>query len=157
MNKILYILRGIPGSGKSFIAKQLVPVDNIFSTDNYWGLNYDFDITKLGEAHKWNQIQIEIAMNIGTTPIAVDNTNITVKDISPYIKLATKYNYNVIYKEPTSPWWIELIKRIENKDQIGIQESIDILYTKNIHNVPRQVIEKMVQKWVPTIKLINTV
>lgn len=145
--KKLIIMRGIPGSGKSYIAKQLVPADKIYSTDDFWGPNYNFDITKLFQAHMWNQRRVETAMNSGYELIAVDNTNVTWKEIKPYYELAKKYGYEVEYKEPTSPWWNETVNAIRSNDLIKLNECVDILFTKNTHNVPRTTIEKMVNRW----------
>ena len=62
MNKNLYLLRGIPGAGKSTLAKQLG--DSHFETDGFFMVDgeYKFDPTKLREAHQWCQSQVELAM-----------------------------------------------------------------------------------------------
>jgi len=54
MNKILYIVRGLPGSGKSTLAKKLVSKDFHREADMYFMVNgnYDFDHTMVKEAHK---------------------------------------------------------------------------------------------------------
>ena len=67
MNNTLYIIRGIPGSGKSTLAKKLVGDDNYFEADMYFlqdGI-YEFDITKIKDAHDWcyNKIEEKFARN----------------------------------------------------------------------------------------------
>ena len=61
MNKNLYLLRGIPGAGKSTLAKQLG--DSHFETDGFFMVDgeYKFDPTKLRKAHEWCQSQVELA------------------------------------------------------------------------------------------------
>jgi len=91
MNTV-YIMRGIPGGGKSFVAKTLAPKKDIFGTDDFWGEDYNFDIKKLGIAHKWNQKRVADAMESGLYPtIVVDNTNITAKEMKSYVDNAEKF------------------------------------------------------------------
>ncbi|KAJ3328846.1 hypothetical protein HDU91_004009, partial [Kappamyces sp. JEL0680] len=60
---ILYIVRGLPGSGKSTMVQAMtagLPPDSfvVLATDDYFldsDNNYDFDSSLLGEAHQWNQ------------------------------------------------------------------------------------------------------
>lgn len=53
----LYLIRGIPGSGKSTFAQQLLAaevVDSVFEADHYFydvDGRYVFDASKIGEAH----------------------------------------------------------------------------------------------------------
>ncbi len=93
MPKILYILRGVPGSGKSFKAKELAGNTGvIFSTDEFWGTdpetyrkNWDQAIadnnylSKLDEYHNKNYQRTVDALKRGISPIIVDNTNILKK------------------------------------------------------------------------------
>ena len=68
--KTLYIVRGVPGSGKSTFAKSIGGIH--IETDQFFMENgkYNFDITKIKLAHKYCQNQTE-----------------------PYFKLAEKYGY----------------------------------------------------------------
>jgi NEDD4-binding protein 2 len=81
IQKTLYILRGISGSGKSYLSKQIIKEHDgkgeIFSTDDYFMKDgkYVFDGKKLGIAHDWNQKRSFEAMKKGITPIIIDNTN----------------------------------------------------------------------------------
>jgi predicted kinase len=98
MNKVLFIVRGLPGSGKSTLAKSLGSVH--FEADMYFmeGNEYKFDITKIKKAHEWCQNQVEISMkngNIGDSRIAVSNTFTQEWEMKPYVELAEKYGYTV--------------------------------------------------------------
>ncbi len=77
--KTLYIVRGVPGSGKSTFAKTLGGTH--FETDNYFMIDgeYKFDFTKIKEAHNWCQSEVSNAMLLNYTTginekIVVSNT-----------------------------------------------------------------------------------
>jgi len=64
MEKVLYIVRGIPGSGKSTFAKRLVGEDFLVCEADKYFINqengkYEFDISKIKDAHKWCQNIVE--------------------------------------------------------------------------------------------------
>lgn len=146
--KQLKILCGIPGSGKSFTAKTLAPAPNIFSTDNFWideNGRYMFSISKLRQAHEWNQRCVEAAMMEATTPIVIDNTNTTPKERKPYIDLANKYGYDYELVFPTSPWFVEMRSRLN--DKTFTNTDITLLFEKNTHNVPFETIKAMMTRW----------
>ena len=134
--KELIISRGLPGSGKSTLAKELGKGGKVFSSDDFFMVNgkYQFDITFQGEAHLWNQGRVRRAMREGISPIVVDNTNVTLGEIAPYKKLAAENGYAVRYAEPNTPWKFD----------------VDELTKRNTHNVPRDVIQRMLDKWQPT-------
>jgi len=54
MEKNLYIIRGVPGSGKSTFAKSIAKPWQIFEADQFFMKHgkYDFDFTKLRLAHE---------------------------------------------------------------------------------------------------------
>jgi NEDD4-binding protein 2 len=112
----------------------------VFEADKFWydeAGNYNFDISRLHEAHKWCQEQVENEMKSeleeadGSTiisDIVVSNISTTEKELEPYLELARKYDYKVI----------SLI--VENRHG-----------NKSIHNVPDEVMEKMKNRF--SIKL----
>lgn len=129
--KTLYIIRGLPGSGKSTLAKSLSSNHHIeadmFMVNKKTG-EYEFDVNKLGEAHKWCKSETESQMVSNSPDIVVSNTFTTEKELKPYFELAKKYDYKVV----------SLI--VENRHG-----------SKSIHDVPESTIDKMEQRF--SIKL----
>ena len=101
MEKILYIVRGIPGSGKSTFAKTLggthIEADQYFvDVDG----NYNFDGGKIKLAHEYCRAQTEAWMRTDGTQVNVDrivvsNTFTQEWEIKPYFELAKEYGYKV--------------------------------------------------------------
>lgn len=99
--KIVYIYRGIPGSGKSTVAKnrmamsqgsmRLVSADQFFIQEDG---SYQFDPREIGNAHAVCFRNFIAAMEDGVTHIHVDNTNIHAYEIAPYILAANAYEYS---------------------------------------------------------------
>jgi adenylate kinase family enzyme len=144
--KILYIMRGIPGSGKSTAARKLAPKGQIFSTDDYWGPEYNFDINRLGAAHTWNLERATEAMNNGVSPVVIDNTNVTWKAVRPYAEHGIRNGYKVVFKESEMPQWQEIANRLDAKDIRD--EDVDFLTKNSVHNVPRESTQRMMMAWV---------
>lgn len=129
MNKVLIILRGLPGSGKSSFANLIWASHVICEADQFFydeEGNYNFDATKLGQAHKACQEKVEMFMQDNLNnhqyypEIVVSNTSTTEKELQPYLDLALKYGYTVV----------SLI--VENRH--GGQ---------NVHGVPDEKLEQM--------------
>ena len=99
MEKILYIVRGIPGSGKSTFAKTLVKKDychkeaDMFFVDREG--NYKFKPSKIKDAHKWCQEEMDFLMRLEHSPVVVSNTFTQEWEMEPYFELAKKYGYKV--------------------------------------------------------------
>ena len=99
--KNLYLLRGLPGSGKSTLAKQLG--GSHFETDKYFvGENgeYNFDGSKLKEAHQWCQDSVSNAMVLNHTTgehetIVISNTFTQEWEMKPYMDMAKNWGYIV--------------------------------------------------------------
>jgi len=98
--KTLYIVRGVPGSGKSTFAKSLGGAH--FETDNYFMSDgeYKFDFTKIKEAHKWCQDSVNTAMILNHTTgqnevIVVSNTFTQEWEMQPYFDMAEIWGYRV--------------------------------------------------------------
>jgi len=122
-------MQGIPGSGKSTLARllqagfhNLNPTSvgcQICSTDDYHYVDgvYKFQPEKLGYFHKLNQEAAIAALSEGKSVI-VDNTNIKVKDVKPYVKAAVALNVPVVFIRVTSNF-------------------------ENVHGVPADVVARM--------------
>ena len=104
--KELFLLRGLPGSGKSTLAESLggthLEADMYFMEDG----GYQFDVTKLKDAHQWCQNSVEDAMtwdeypeieflSAGVSRIVVSNTFTQEWEMKPYFELAEKHGYKV--------------------------------------------------------------
>jgi predicted kinase len=142
--KKLKIMRGLPGSGKSSKAKTLTEASNIFSTDDYWGENYDFDITRLGQAHNWNKMRVLSALKEGREVICVDNTNTTWKEMKPYIRVAIENGYDVEFIESESSWWKGFIASPTR------EAYNNVFVEKTIHDVPIEAVDRMIARWTDT-------
>jgi len=94
MEKELILLRGLPGSGKSTLAKRIC--NQHVEADEFFVVNgvYQFDPTKLKQAHEWCQIQTEGWMMKGYN-VVVSNTFTQEWEMEAYYKLAEKYGYRV--------------------------------------------------------------
>jgi predicted kinase len=95
-DKVLYTVRGLPGSGKSTFAKSLGGVH--FEADMYFvdenGV-YNFDPTKIKMAHNWCMIQTQKAMVDGEPKIVISNTFTQEWEMETYFKLANENGYQV--------------------------------------------------------------
>uniref|UniRef100_UPI00398EF7F9 NEDD4-binding protein 2 isoform X3 n=1 Tax=Pristiophorus japonicus TaxID=55135 RepID=UPI00398EF7F9 len=124
--RVLFLMRGLPGSGKSTLARMLVqqgPNGMIFSTDEYFCQNGhgQFDPSLIGEAHEWNQKRAKEAMEKGYSPVIIDNTNTQAWEMKPYIAMAFKHNYKVVFREPDT-WWKFKPRELERRNIHGVSK-----------------------------------
>lgn len=125
MTKELFLLRGLPGSGKTTLANQLC--GSLVEADRYFMVygEYKFDASKLKEAHAWCKEQVQNWMETNgrgfdVPRIVVSNTFTQEWEMKPYYDLAREHGYMVF----------SLI--VENRHG-----------GKNVHNVPEDKIEQM--------------
>ena len=92
--KTLFLLRGLPGAGKSTLADSLgidyVEADMFFMQDG----EYKFDGAKLKEAHEWCQGRVRKIMELGMS-VAVANTFTQEWEMEPYLEMAEEFGYRV--------------------------------------------------------------
>lgn len=120
---MLYIVRGLPGSGKTTYAAGLgIPH---FEADDYF-INeegeYCFDPSKLKDAHRECKNNVEYAL-MNARDVVVANTFTTVSELRPYIDLAVKYGTKVMLHTCTGNY-------------------------ESVHGVPEHTIERMRERFV---------
>jgi len=89
------IIRGIPGSGKSTVAKMLASaMPALHYEADMWFYKrtgeYDFHIDQLHTAHKWCFDSVENALH-SRMNVIVSNTFTTIKELKPYVELGAKH------------------------------------------------------------------
>jgi hypothetical protein len=103
MEKNLYIVRGLPGSGKSTFARSIAKPYQIFEADQYFMKRgkYNFDPTKLRDAHDSckqrvvNRMRESLFNSIFFRNIVVSNTFTQDWEMKFYRNIARKYGYKV--------------------------------------------------------------
>ena len=101
--KNLYIIRGLPGSGKSTIAKSLWKSWQIFEADQFFMKNgkYEFDGSKLKDAHNWCKRKVQYWMHpslfrpLFFRNIVISNTFTQEWEMRFYQIIAKKYGYRI--------------------------------------------------------------
>lgn len=152
--KHLVLMRGVPGSGKSTAARRiafqalqsgLVTTVAICSTDNYFMQDgeYIFEREKLGHNHGLNQSQVRQHMTYGIGLIVVDNTNIKLKEMSPYLNTADALGYTT---EEFIVGQENLLPSMDTRPDI-FEDYIDLCFKRNTHGVPREVIDRMARSF----------
>ena len=121
--KTLYIVRGLPGSGKSSLAKKVTEL--VYSADDFFTNKkgeYNFNAKLLGKAHEWCWGKVRDAMFIGAKAVAVANTFTQAWEAEKYYQIAEEYGYSVFV--------------IECQNDFG-----------NVHDVPQESIDAMKKRW----------
>ena len=101
----LILLRGIPGSGKSTMAKSLVVYGIIHSTDDLIEATGDYrgfctkmiesgDFADLSRMHSKNLSNAIKSMGDGITPCIIDNTNIKANEPKAYVVAALEMGFD---------------------------------------------------------------
>lgn len=97
--KVLLIIRGVPGAGKSTIAFSLVQsglFQDYYEADMYFETpdGYKYNKAKIKEAHEWCYKKVKQAMENGYNTI-VSNTSTEQWQYQKYIDLAKELGYNI--------------------------------------------------------------
>jgi len=157
--KIVYLMRGLPSSGKSHTARQLAGETGIVcETDEYFYTHlgddparYDYRPELLEEARRWNFDRFKEAVGNGMTPIVVDRGNGLNVSTQIYARYAIDNGYEVELKEPESEWWQELRVLLKYKQVTRplLLQWADILarMSRSSHRVPAVVIRRRMEKW----------
>ncbi|KAK6975748.1 NEDD4-binding protein 2 [Biomphalaria glabrata] len=137
---VLVIIRGLPGSGKSYLARLLMEKASkmgsqgvILSTDDFFMKQdvYVYNKSDLGTAHDWNKQRALTYVKEGISPIIIDNTNTTLWEFLPYAELALNHKYDVQIMEPNTEWKSKVIE----------------LSRKNTHGVAKEHIVRMKERY----------
>jgi predicted kinase len=99
----LILLRGLPGSGKSTLAKIILQIRStddpeVLSADDFFENkegDYNFDPSKIKEAHNYCQFRCSERMRQQKAKIVVANTFTQEWEMDEYFKMAERYNYRV--------------------------------------------------------------
>lgn len=132
MNKILFLVRGLPGSGKTTVAKELARQSHVYSADDYFMVNgeYYYNPDIISEAHAECFKNVKNSMRHGNLKIFVANTFVKEWELQLYYDLAREYNYTVVSM---------IVEHRHNG--------------KNVHDVPNDIIRKMAMNF--SIRLTN--
>lgn len=133
-SKDLVIIKAVSSAGKSTFAELIAGnmgiiccADDHFTDEQG---NYNFDASKLHQAHKACQQKCQDSMKNEFSPIIISNTNTKERDWKSYVKMAEQNGYRVFH--------VVLERRHNNK---------------NSHNVPMEVIERQKNALQNNIKL----
>lgn len=97
----LILVRGLPGSGKTSLAKVLSEDGKypVYSVDDYFTDpetgNYTFIYSENHKAYKQCELNCREQMKTGRLKIFIDNTFTLEWELEPYFKLASEFNYRV--------------------------------------------------------------
>lgn len=138
--KVVVLLRGLPGSGKSTRADELVksfrelqanPV--VFSADKYFDTQggYRYDAKEVGAAHNWAFKNTEEAVRVFQSPIIIDNTNTEEFEILNYYNIAYHNWYKFYVLEPDTDWAFDVAE----------------LTRRNTHGVPADKLSRMLKRY----------
>jgi predicted kinase len=119
--KALYIIRGLPGSGKTMLANSIA--DKIFEADQFRinrSGNYHFDSKTNGDVHQQCTMATRQTMKDGIEKIAVSNTFVKEWEFAHYRKMAREFGYQAF------------VLIVENRH-----------FGENSHGVPENAIERM--------------
>ena len=122
--KTLYIIRGVPGSGKSTYARNRFPESDIAEADNYFVRpdgRYDFNPRLLKEAHEWCFQQLKQTLESCGYGI-VANTFTRKWEMQKYLDLALDIGAAVEVIRCSGNW-------------------------QNVHGVPEQKVKEMSERF----------
>ncbi|XP_007105513.2 NEDD4-binding protein 2-like 2 isoform X1 [Physeter macrocephalus] len=124
LQKLLILLRGLPGSGKTTLSRILLGQSRdgiVFSTDDYFHHQdgYRYNVNQLGDAHDWNQNRAKQAINQGRSPVIIDNTNTQAWEMKPYVEMAIGKGYRIEFHEPET-WWKFDPEELEKRNKHGV-------------------------------------
>ena len=127
--KLLIIIRGLPGSGKTTLAHKLS--EHVFEADQFFTTivdgveQYKFDPNIVSVAHQDCLARTSAALKKECATVCVSNTFSQFWEYSDYLDLAEEQGYTVQVVTVSGPW-------------------------ENIHGCPSETINRMRKCWQPT-------
>lgn len=140
--RVMVILRGASGSGKTKLAQQIIDdsgigrfADHVFGADTFFydskREQYKFDPKYLEMAHTINRSKAKQHALAGWSPIIVDNTNIRVWEMVPYVQMGVENGYLISILDGMAPW----------------AKDVNELIARNTKGVPDDTLHRMVNKY----------
>ncbi|MFH0952355.1 MAG: ATP-binding protein [Patescibacteria group bacterium] len=129
--KIVYIMRGVSGSGKSTVAKILAGENGVIhSTDDYLSANgkYVHDPALVPGLHKKNYEAFCRSLRQEIPVVVCDNTNGKRWEFQRYIEAAKKEGY-----------WVAVVTMSHPDPEIAA--------ARNVHGVTAEIIRRKIEKW----------
>jgi predicted kinase len=141
----VFILRGLPGSGKSTLEQMIYSMStepfNDCSADGFFTEygKYNFDKSLIAQAHQyclrrfisclqgfWPPLSNGKCDSIKYQNVFLDNTNTTIHEFSHYVKIAEAYDYKTV--------------------MVTLNCSVETSMKRNVHNVPEKTIKGMFKR-----------
>lgn len=143
--KKLKIIRGVPGAGKTTLAKKILSgtgeesceADNFFVKDG----KFCYNPKELRNAHQQCRAECLAKMKAGTPLVVVSNTSVRLWEMYYYVLLAEKFEYDVEFIDV-----VAINASGRNLDSLDLEERC----RQNGHHVPHQAIGGMLHSWQPT-------
>lgn len=102
--KRMFLIRGVPGSGKTtlafFLLDSMAGLSKVMCSADDFMLSeldgqYQFDPSKLGECHRMCKDIVSTSASLGVDVIMVHNTFAQNWEMKPYKEIARKHGYKV--------------------------------------------------------------
>ncbi len=131
---MLYLYRGISGSGKSTAASalafdlqcQYVEADMFHMTKD----GYDWSQDNLSRGHQWCLLETERLHRL-FGDVVVSNTFTMVREIIPFLDLTERLETDIMICEPNTEWC----------------KNAALCWERNVHKVPLEIVERQLQRW----------
>lgn len=152
----LYIMRGVPGAGKSTqVEKCIATLENheigvdyiVCSADHYHMVNgeYKYNPEYAGMAHARCIAKANAAMQLEYQCVIIDNTNTRWEHILPYIVLAIAHGYAIIV--------IDL--HVNDNGGVPSLDNLELYTNRNTHGVPMSEIKRMIEDYTPSTEILR--
>lgn len=132
---MLYLIRGVPGKGKTTYAKSL---ECLAVEADHWNVRngkYDYDHTRVAAAHEWCFEQAKAAIDRGMD-IAIVNTFAHLKFLIPYVEYARARGCPVTIVEC---WY-------KGKTQHPVPDKVIAVMLQTWEDIPAE--------WLPEVNLV---